>query len=279
MTGHDQRAHPVAAHRPAWPRPRRDHQPADPPTRTPTAAPPINGTVPLLAELNPADAPRDPLILRAAMSHYPTVADPRTRLGWTGYAHTTSQHLHGPYHPTTRQTALAHAVELAAHGRVLDAYRLHQHRLTTARRLSDPGEIVSACRYLATARHAISQCDQATTEIRHAMSLWHAHHQPAGEGALILAAWAVILAGCGHTRTAMRVLRTYPELLPTCSTSLAELATQIVAVQDDHPLICRRHPTRQPPVTEPARRFGDWLTALHRLTGSAAPPSPPGSHP
>jgi hypothetical protein len=192
------------------------------------------------------------------------VTDPHARLCWARYAHTASYQLHGPYDPLTRCAARTYAGVLAEQGHVLDAYRIRSHLLVVARLVGPPGEVITAQRHLAEAHHAISHCEQAATEIHHALNLWQAHHTPPGEGSRILASYAAILAGCGQTGPALRVLQTYSDLLRT--TDLSALAARLAAAEQTHPPICRRHRTRTPPSAAPDQREADWQHTLLRLS-------------
>ncbi|MEV6849226.1 hypothetical protein [Actinoplanes sp. NPDC051411] len=226
---------------------------------------PIAGAVALLDGLDPATAPVHPPIIRAALRHSQTVPDARMRLAWARYAHLGSYRLHGPYDPTTRQATLLYALALSESGRVLDAYRLHRHRLAVAQLCGPPEDLLAAHRDHAEARHAISQCEQADAEIRQALIWWHGHPALAGEGTRLLCSYAVILTGCGQNRAALRTLRAHPDLMPDTDAGLAELAGRLTAVQDVHPPICRRHPTGQPPSTTTAQRRTDWHEILRGL--------------
>jgi hypothetical protein len=283
------KAHPTAARRRTLlrrlPRPRRPDQhphqrPAAPPhDRTPAAdtqwSSPIPGAVPLLAGLDPSSAPPHPLIIEAAIGHSQTVTDPHARLAWASCAHTGSFQQRGPFDPMTRRAALNYATILSEQGHLLDAYRLHHHRLLVARILGRPDELITAQRHLAEARHAIGQCEQAAAEIRRALTLWQAHLTPCDEGPRTLASYAAILAGCGQTHSAMRVLHTFCDLLRTAD--LHALAVRIVAAERTHPPACRLKPARTAPPAATAQRLTDWKHALHRLTQPSARPSPPSS--
>ena len=247
---------------------------ADPGQQPPAvaAAAPIPGAAPLLGRIDPVTAPVHPLIIAAAVRHSQTVSDPHARLAWTRYAHLGSYQLHGPYDPVTRHATLLYALALGEHGRVLDAYRLHRHRLAVAQLLGQPEELLAAHRHHAEARHAISQCELAATEIEQSLIWWHGHRSPPGEGTRLLCSYAVILAGCGQNRAALHAVRTHPDLLPDSDAGLADLARRLATVQHTHAPICRRHPTRRPPQTTTAQRHTDWSDILRNLP---LPPADP----
>ena len=248
-------------------------EPRKAPQATPPVAP-IAGAVAVLDGLDPATAPVHPMLIAAALRHSQTVPDPHARLAWTQYAHLGSHRLHGPYDPLTRHATLLYAIALGEHGRAADAYRLHRHRLAVAQMLGRPDELLAAHRHHAEARHAISQCEQAVAEIRQALISWHGHPTP-GEGTRLLSSYAVILTGCGQNRAALRVLRSHPDLLPDTDAGLAELADRLTTVQDFHPPICRRHPTRQPPASTTGQRRTDWYDILRALPLAPCDPARP----
>lgn len=269
---HRRHRHPVLA-RPAR---RRSHpaRAASEPDQLNTASPqpqrgPIAGSVPLLAALDPADAPVYPLLVTAALRHSQSAADPKSRLGWARYAHLGSYQLYGPFARATRHATSLYARALADHGRPVAAYRLHRHRLAVAHILGEPEELLAAHRLHAEARHAIGQCEQATAEIRHTLTWWHGYPSAPGEGTRILGSYAVILTGCGHHCAALRLLRTHPDLLPRTDNATTELAKRLTTGEQLHPQICRSQPGRQPPPATTAARHTAWYETLRDL-----PPAP-----
>lgn len=190
-------------------------------------------------------------------------------LSWARWADRASTRLHRP--GDRRALAVSHLYEkvLTAQGLTFDATQVCRLRLDTARHLANPLAIVHAMRSLALALHRDSECCEARLQIAEAAAATSA------------AGWLVevhvrcvhaqIAAACGHTESALRILRRHRQLIAVLGERHAvETARNLARSEAEHP---RHGCAYRPAGRDVAPRFAFWHTQVRAaLRPVALPP-------
>lgn len=190
-------------------------------------------------------------------------------LSWARWADRASTRLHRPGDP--RALVISHLYEkvLTEQGLSFDATQVCRRRLDTARHLADPVAIVHAMRSLALALHRDSDCCEARLQIAETAAA-----APAAGWLIevhVRCVHAQIAAACGHTESALRILRRHRQLIGFLGERHAiETARNLAHSEAEHP---HHGCAYQPAGRDGAPRFSFWHTQVHAALNPIAAPT------
>lgn len=231
-----------------------------------------------LAPIDPITAPPDADLIAAACQYADWATDPDEKLTWARYAEHASRRLYGSDSRCYLLVAETYAGILIAQELRYPAIPLYEHVLGVwLRHRGQHEQVIYLHHLLGQALHADGRCDEADEHAMAALSLRIA----VGEGPDVrieelLTGAAAVLAGCGHTADATRLLQIHGPRLAWTGYPLERAADHLARTEGEHPKVCsRREPSR--PALDPAmpgQRHEQWLAVLQATTRSCDASSP-----